>query len=128
MASPTGWHVSLGELRDLVMDREAWCAVIHGSQRVGHDWATELNWLNISYNFIEYYTESEKQNGSKYQIFILVIRWLPKRYGSLLLPSITKVWNQIWPAKEKVKIQRTVSTTCILLLHHCKVISQTIIS
>ena len=23
-------HVSLGELRELVMDREAWCTVIHG--------------------------------------------------------------------------------------------------
>ena len=29
--------MSLGELRELVMDREAWRAVIHGSQRVGHD-------------------------------------------------------------------------------------------
>ena len=33
--------VSLGELRELVMDREAWRAAI-GSQRVGHDWATDL--------------------------------------------------------------------------------------
>ena len=29
--------VSLGELRELVLDREAWRAAIHGSQRVGHD-------------------------------------------------------------------------------------------
>ena len=28
---------SLSELRELVMDREAWRAVIQGSRRVGHD-------------------------------------------------------------------------------------------
>ena len=43
-----GWHhrlgdMSLGELRELVMDREAWLLWFMGSQRVGHDWATELN-------------------------------------------------------------------------------------
>ena len=29
--------VSLSELWELVMDREAWHAMIHGLQRVGHD-------------------------------------------------------------------------------------------
>ena len=39
--------MSLCELQELVIDREAWRAVIQGSQRVRHDWATELNWKNL---------------------------------------------------------------------------------
>ena len=33
--------MGLGGFRELVMVREAWCAAVHGLQRVGHDW-TEL--------------------------------------------------------------------------------------
>ena len=29
--------MGLGGLQELVMDREAWRAAVHGSQRVGHD-------------------------------------------------------------------------------------------
>ena len=36
--------MSLGGLRELVMDREAWVLRYMGSQSVRHDWATELNW------------------------------------------------------------------------------------
>ena len=41
--------VSLNEYRELVIDREAWHAAIHGVERVGHDWATELNWTELNW-------------------------------------------------------------------------------
>ena len=40
--------MGLGRLRELVMDRPGVLRFL-GLQRVGHDWATELNWTELNY-------------------------------------------------------------------------------
>ena len=49
-------HMSLGDLRESVIDREAWCAAIHGvakSRTRLSNWI-ELNWIYISVMYIVY--------------------------------------------------------------------------
>ena len=42
--------MNLSKLQELVMDREAWHAAVYESQRVGHNWETELNWSSTYKN------------------------------------------------------------------------------
>ena len=56
--------MSLNELWELVMDRGPGMLQFMGSQRVGHDWATELNWTELIQLFMQ-----KQQNA---QIHILL--------------------------------------------------------
>ena len=58
-------HMSFGELRELVMNREAWCAVIHGVAK-SQTWPSD--WIELNYG----------QNKSDFQA--LIHRWQSKLY------------------------------------------------
>ena len=46
--------MNLSKLWEIIKDREAWHAAAHGLQRVGHDWATELNWVEWNIKLKKY--------------------------------------------------------------------------
>ena len=81
--------MGLGGLRELVMDREAWHAAVHGVERVGHDWVTELNKninspacchvtysasLWVPYYWLGHVTYSGQWNMRKFQFQVEVLR------------------------------------------------------
>ena len=60
--------MGLGKLQELVMDREAWRAAVHGLQRVRYDWATELNWVIWMF----YISSNIKSCGFFWKVFFKV--------------------------------------------------------
>ena len=72
--SLTRWTLSLSELRELVMNREAWHAAIHGvanSQTRLSDWS-DLVWSDTSVSLLLFRIQGYCYHLSKFHIYTLV--------------------------------------------------------
>ena len=91
--------IGFGGLQQLVMDREAWRAVVHGSQRVGHDWATELNWTDSmvqrynTWRILGYFQIFPIMNTSIINIHIQVFLWMYSFISLGYIPRSGIIWS-----------------------------------
>ena len=92
--------MSLSELRELVMDREACVLQSMGSQRVRHDSATELIML---YTYIFHYP-------------LDITIWGPNRYLDLICPNLTLI---LWRVQVPGVVSVMASVLNMSLLQEC---------
>ena len=74
--------MSLSKLLELVMDREAWRATVHGFQRVGHDWVNVMSWRALQSPVVKRST-----------VYLCIILWLPQRFQIHPIDHILLVYH-----------------------------------
>ena len=105
--------VSLSELRELVTDREAWCAAIHG---LTSSWTWLSNWTELNWNYLGEFL-SQGQAGVKKK------RLLKEKHKKMCEGGGKKSRNQWWDRKGKTKILvtcyfRVATKSGNVLFHH----------
>ena len=126
---------SLSELRELVMDRRPGMLQSRGLQRIGHDWATELNWGELRSHKLSSTVKNKKQQHPpqfywdkfthcKIHPFKYTVQWLLE-ITEFLQPSLQSNFRIFSSASNEtpcpfaVIFQLEATTFCFLSLWIC---------